>query len=205
MDTTLEAHNAWVVDGVMEYIDWAAAQKFGIMDINVPAYVTHEEDVDAFIPKYTESAIQEQILSLVCYLWDNFLQLYETDDIFLMGVGNAYLGVKVLLINRDCKDKISGIVNFVTGNLRPVKSDIDNELSSWYKEHSRVYVAGDHACWSDPDLTRKVHKRRFGTVVRSKMLGLDHMMREHAEEARQWILDIVASHQRGDTTEEDKS
>jgi hypothetical protein len=37
----------------------------------------------------------------MCYLWDNYLQLYESaEDIFLMGVGNAYLGIKVLLINR---------------------------------------------------------------------------------------------------------
>lgn len=27
----------------MEYIDWAVAQNFGVMDINVPAYVTQEE------------------------------------------------------------------------------------------------------------------------------------------------------------------
>ncbi|KAL7787084.1 hypothetical protein V8C37DRAFT_390950 [Trichoderma ceciliae] len=205
VDTTLDAHNAWVVDGVMEYIDWAVAQNFGVMDINVPAYVTHEEDMEAFIPEFNEKEILEQILSLVCYLWDNFLQLYETDEIVLLGVGNAYLGVKVLLINRDCKDKISGIVNFVTGNLRPVKSDVDTELSSWYKENSRVYVAGDHACWSDPDLTRKVHKKRFGTVVRSKMFGLNHMMREHSEEAHQWILKRVTSRPKGDTTEEEKS
>lgn len=26
-----------------EYIDWAVGQKFGVMDINVPAYITHEE------------------------------------------------------------------------------------------------------------------------------------------------------------------
>lgn len=36
----------------------------------------------------------------MCYLWDNFLQLYAADEIFLMGVGNAYVGVKLLLINR---------------------------------------------------------------------------------------------------------
>lgn len=93
----------------------------------------------------------------------------------------------------------------MTGNLRPVKSDTDNELSSWYKENSRVYVAGDHACWSDPDLTRKVHRRRFGTVVRSKMFGLNHMMREHAEEAHKWIKKRVTSRPEGDTTEEEKS
>jgi histone deacetylase 6 len=104
----------------------------------------------------------------------------------------------------DCKSRISGIVNFVTGNLRPVKSDIDADLSSWYKEHSRVYVAGDHACWTDYDLTRKVQKRRFGTVVRSEMVGLNKMMQAHAEEAQEWMLERIADTQ-GDTTEEEKT
>lgn len=54
----------------------------------------------AFTPKTAEEQLQKQIQSLVCYLWDNYLQLYEAEEFFLMGVGNAYLGVKVLLINR---------------------------------------------------------------------------------------------------------
>lgn len=189
------------------------------------------QDMDPYIPGYREKALQEQIQQLACYLWDNFLQLYETDEIFLMGVGNAYLGVKVLLINRgtrtetlidplllysgekttnimvctDCKSKIAGIVNYVTGNLRPIKSDIDPDLSLWYKENSRVYVAGDHACWSDPDLTKKVQKRRFGTVVRSPKISLNEMMQRHAAEAQQWILSRTSSSaSQGDTTEEDE-
>ena len=89
--------------------------------------------------------------------------------------------------------------------MRPVKSDIDNDLSSWYKDNSRVYVASDHACWSDSDLTRKIHKRRFGTVVRSKKFGLNKMMQEHAEEAYEWILDRVTANSKGETTEEDKA
>ncbi|KAF7563107.1 hypothetical protein G7046_g1043 [Stylonectria norvegica] len=205
IDTSLESHNSWVVDGVTDYIDWAVSRKFGVMDVNVPAYITHEEDSDAFIPGFNERALQEQIQSLICYLWDNYLQLYDADEIFLMGIGNAYLGVKVLLMNRDCKSRISGVVNFVTGNLRPVKSDADGDLSSWYKENSRVYVAGDHACWSDHELTRKVHKRRFGTVVRSPMLGLNNMMQNHAEEAQEWIMARVSGSSDGDTTEEDKT
>lgn len=103
----------------------------------------------------------------------------------------------------DCKDKISGVVNFVTGNLRPVKSDTDERLSGWYKESSRVYVAGDHACWSDSDLTRKVNKRRFGSVVRSKAIGLNRMMSEHAVEAQNWLLERIRG-ERGDTTEEEE-
>ncbi|GAO14901.1 hypothetical protein UVI_02007400 [Ustilaginoidea virens] len=191
------------VDGVTQYIDWAISENFGVMDINVSAYIAKDEDMDSFNPAHREKAFQEQIQQLVCYLWDNFLQLYDTDEIFLMGIGDAYLGVKVLLINRDCKAKISGIVNYVTGNLRPVKSDIDPDLSLWYKETSRVYVASDHACWSDKDLTKKVQKRRFGTVIRSREIGLNKMMQEHAKEAQKWILGRVSSFSRGDTTEDE--
>jgi histone deacetylase 6 len=31
------------VDGVTQYIDWAVHEKFGVMDINIPAYITQEE------------------------------------------------------------------------------------------------------------------------------------------------------------------
>jgi histone deacetylase 6 len=62
IDRHLEPHNGWVVscpwwqcripeattnydqvDGVKEYIDWAIGQNFGVMDVNIPGYVTHEE------------------------------------------------------------------------------------------------------------------------------------------------------------------
>jgi histone deacetylase 6 len=93
-------------------------------------------------------------------------------------------------------------VNFVTGTLKAVKSDVDEELSTWYKQHSRVYVGSDHACWADEQLTLKVSKRRFGTVIKSPMPGLNKMMHEHAEEVQAWMLSQVTS--LGDTTEDDK-
>ncbi|CAG9939480.1 unnamed protein product [Clonostachys rosea f. rosea IK726] len=204
IDTTIEPHNSWVVDGVTQYIDWAVHEKFGVMDINIPAYITQEEDTESFTPASQERELKQQVSALVCYLWDNYLQMYDFEELIVMGVGNAYLGVKVLLINRDCKDRISGVVNFVTGNLRPVKSDVDERLSPWYKENSRVYVAGNHACWSDPDLTRKVNKRRFGTVIKSDAFGLTKMMERHSKEVQEWISERVRSEDDGQTTEEEE-
>lgn len=195
-----------------------------LLDLVLRKILTRSQDIDPFIPVMRERALQEQIQQLICYLWDNYLQLHETNEIFLLGVGNAYLGVKVLLLNRgkmfrdclfpsftketclilsECMSKLSGIVNFVTGNLRPVKSDIFPELSSWYKENSRVYVASDHACWSDHDLIKKVQKRRFGSVVRSPELGLNKMMWKHADEAQAWMLSRTSAASIGDTTEDE--
>ncbi|KAL2135854.1 hypothetical protein VTI74DRAFT_6617 [Chaetomium olivicolor] len=199
LDNSLEPHNAWVTDGVTRYIDWAVSKDFGVVDINVPHYITHPEDTDAFTPRADERTLQAQIQELMCYIWDNYLQLYDNvEDIFLMGVGNAYLGIKMLLINRlDVKARISGVINFVNGALRPVKSDVDADLSLWYKEHSQVYVANDHACWSDPDLTRKVMKRRFGNVIRSQANGLTPMMAEHFQDVQQFVLERVTSDEEG--------
>ena len=52
------------------------------------------------MPPSDEYKLSEQIKTIICYLWDNYLQIYDPEEIFLMGVGNAYLGVKMLLINR---------------------------------------------------------------------------------------------------------
>ncbi len=140
----------------------------------------------------------------MCYIWDNYLQLWDgADDIFLMGVGSAYLGIKVLLMGRDVKSRISGVINFVDGSLRPVKSETDPDLSHWYKEHSRVFVAADHACWADPELTKRVHRRRFGTVVHSPVSGLASMMQRHIEEV-QGFMQTNLQRDQGETTEDDK-
>jgi histone deacetylase 6 len=153
-----------------------------------------------------ERDLQQQVTSLVCYLWDNYIQMYEAEDIFLMGVGNAYLGVKMLLINRsESKDRLSGVVNFVSGNLRPVKSDADETLSAWYRDNSRVYVAADHACWQDHELTRKVQKKRFGAVERSSERGLNKMMAAHATQTQEFILSRLRSGSDDDEDGDDES
>lgn len=59
------------------------------------------QDTDPYTQRTDERAMQLQIQELVCYIWDNYLQLWDNvEEIFLMGVGFAYLGVKTLLISR---------------------------------------------------------------------------------------------------------
>ncbi|KAI1815049.1 histone deacetylase [Poronia punctata] len=203
IDNTVDPHNGHVLDGVAPYIDWAVKNNFGVVDANIPQYITHPEDLDAFIPRATERSLQQQIQELVCYIWDNYLQLYDVEELFLLGVGNAYLGVKVLLTSRDCKNRISGVVNFVTGNLRPVKSETDPDLSTWYKRNSLVFVAANHACWSDEALAKKVLKRRFGGVMKSTQTSLYQMMEAHADEVHQWIVGRLMPDRSDNTTEEE--
>ncbi|KAI0137186.1 hypothetical protein BJ170DRAFT_678041 [Xylariales sp. AK1849] len=219
IDNTVDPHNGFIMDGVTSYIEWAHKNGFGIIDANVPHYITHPEDIDSFIQGADEKMLSSQIKELMNYIWDNYVQLFDAEDLFLMGVGNAYLGVKLLLTERRkypvfihaqrpytkylyCKHRIAGVVNFVTGNLRPVKSSVDEQLSAWYKHNSLVYVATDHACWNDRELEKKVNKKRFGGVRRSDQVGLNRMMQRHAGEVHAWIGERLT--RSGNTTEDEK-
>lgn len=186
-------HNAFVTDGVFSYIDWAIENGFGVVDINIPQSLADPTDMDPYLPKSSETELQQQTKELLCYLWDNYLENTRA-SVTLMGVGDAYLGVKQLLISRNSKSRIPGIISFVAGNLRPVKSETDQYLSNWYKSNSQIYVSPDHACWSDEESARKVQRSRFGKVVKADIEvgrgenGVGKMLKRYEEEAGEWVL-----------------
>jgi histone deacetylase 6 len=93
-------HNAITTDPVRAYIDWAISNGFGVLDINFPSYLTNRDDGPGFQPKLSEAELQNQTKELLCYLWDNYLEVFASKHIVLMGVGDAYLGVKQLLTFR---------------------------------------------------------------------------------------------------------
>jgi histone deacetylase 6 len=125
-------------------------------------------------PSQTEIRTQE----LLAYLWDNYLEGYASSSIVLMGVGDAYVGIKKLLEVRNCMSKVACVLSFVSGGtLKAVKSETEPQLSNWYKRNSRIYVAPDHACWLDEDSAKRVRKARFGAVTQSIVSGLGDMLK----------------------------
>ena len=78
----------------------------------MPKYITQPEDSAPFQPRADEKELSGELMHLVYYIWDNYLQLYDNaDDIFLLGVGNAYLGVKYLLQGRSRLPKAPATVS----------------------------------------------------------------------------------------------
>ncbi|KAG4030058.1 hypothetical protein MFRU_013g00820 [Monilinia fructicola] len=184
----VSTHNAYILDQIPEYIEWATINEIGVMDINIPMTSDFFPSATrSYPPRPTSFELEVQMKDLACYIWDNFIDLYESENILLMGVGDAYLAVKQLLTSRDCRHRIAGVLAFITGSLRPVKSETDSGLSSWYKANSEIYVAGNHACWTDEENIRKVKKQRFGNVVRSEEKSLVRMLRRHELSAKDWM------------------
>ncbi|RDL33974.1 Arginase [Venustampulla echinocandica] len=190
LDNSVLPHNAWVVNDLLPYVDWAIANGFGVIDINFPREIK-PTDNQPYLPNSTEVDIQQLSKDLLSYLWDNHLQLNISAPIVLLGVGDAYLGIKQLLTSRDVKARIPCVLSYVTGSLRPVKSETDPNLSSWYKQNSLIYVSSDHSCWNDEDNAKRVRKNRFGAVKKSEVTGLGRMLKKYEKEAESWVLEKV--------------
>lgn len=54
-----------------------------------------------YAPGMEDGRLEAEVKELVCYLWDNYIQLYDAHEVFIMGVGYAYIGIKMLLLNRS--------------------------------------------------------------------------------------------------------
>jgi histone deacetylase 6 len=87
-------------DGISPYIDWAVSNGFGVIDVNIPQYISSPTDTDPYMPKLSEPVLGQQMKELLCYLWDNYFEVNTASSIFIMGVGDAYLGIKQLLTSR---------------------------------------------------------------------------------------------------------
>lgn len=90
-------------DGLLPYIDWAIKHGFGVMDINIPQHISQHTDADPYSDKSSESQMAKQLKELLCYLWDNYFELNPDASLTLMGIGDAYFGIKQLLISRRTK------------------------------------------------------------------------------------------------------
>lgn len=157
--------------------------------------------------------MQDQTREIMCYIWDNYLENTRA-SITLLGVGDAYMGIKQLLISRgknqlscfarglannyvDARYRITGILSFVAGSLRPVRSDVDLDLAAWYKKGSLIYVSPEHACWSDENAIKKIRKARYGRIEKADIdvvgdeNGVGKMLNQYRDVACEWMLKRV--------------
>lgn len=121
----------------------------------------------------------------------------DASHIFLLGIGDAYLGIMTLLNeHRSAADDVTATIAFVGENaLRAVTGD-DERIRRYYNS-SMIFVANDHPVF-DQD-ARKL-KRRHGGVVRSQETRLQKMLLAHRETVFERLTEATTDWRRKHTT-----
>ncbi|KAF2180195.1 putative histone deacetylase [Zopfia rhizophila CBS 207.26] len=197
-----ELHNTWLTDVTKSYIDWAVKNGFEVIDVNIPRVIAIEDDEGGYIKADNTEVRAGQTRELASYLWENYIEPNDATQVFLMGVGAAYLGLVDLLSNHEsCTEPDSPIeclIGFVSEtSIQSIKRATDDNIAMWYHEHSRIFVANSHHVW-DPNRVRKIRKK-YGKLKQSKYDALADMLVAHRDEVTAILLERKDKYEGTDT------
>ncbi|KAI8943814.1 hypothetical protein NX059_001787 [Plenodomus lindquistii] len=136
-----ELHNTWLTDVTKRYIDWAIENDFQVIDVNIPRIVTVDEGELGFV-KSDDSAVRAQrARELAAYLWLNYIEPNDATQVFLMGIGDAYLGLVDLLSHyentTDEDSPVEVLIGFVAETtIQSIKRATDDNIHHWYHDVS---------------------------------------------------------------------
>jgi histone deacetylase 6 len=141
---------------------------------------------------------------LATYLWENYIEPYDHEQVFFIGIGNAFHGIVKLLTDKgllfqrtefiflpgadffteEVYQRVGGVVAFIGNNpVRPVHSPDNPYLSRWYIANSIVFVSHTHSLWSGDRKTSK----RYGKLQKSPEKQLHDMISLHKDETFAFI------------------
>ena len=163
-----------------------------MIDVNIPKHLTDlDEDYEHAEDETKEERAREGLL-LATYLWENYIELSDATNVFILGVGAAYSSIiELLKSNERITDRIDRLFFFVAEqSLNSCRSATDENLSLWYYDASMVFTAQDHHIWEYSN--QRKPKKRFGRLIRSPFDDVQQMLAHHRQEVTEVMLALTA-------------
>ncbi|KAK6360769.1 Histone deacetylase hda1 [Orbilia blumenaviensis] len=184
----IQTHNSFVMDPGQVFIEWAIAENFGVVDVNVPKYVTPNDELEENIQRVASNGVSDDTNMLMLQLWDNYIDLSDADKIVLIGIGEGCRNLLNLISLRDCVNRVVACVSFISRMpLCAVNATRDENIGYWYHKHSRVYAPATH----DAFHARKL-KLKYGVVEGVPEDDLDSIVQAAYPHALTFIKDKLS-------------
>ncbi|KAL1759399.1 hypothetical protein FB107DRAFT_270971 [Schizophyllum commune] len=153
----LNIEKSYLVDFSKQIINWVTSMGYSLIDINLYP----KASAPATTPmhkRYHYKARDDLERNVLCYVWDNFIQLSGAKHVVLIGHGPGCKTLVDVMEMRAAgiKRLVRALVQVVgTSPSLTVPNAEDPQLIEWYGEHSLAILSSSH-----PDLRPNV-KRKF--------------------------------------------
>ena len=185
----IDLHGMTSFDAINSYIAWAVKRKFGVVDVNIPKFLTGISDTHGLEDDETIK-ISKATKELAVYLWENYLEACEARKVVFLGAGEAYKGILEILNTRtwDNVGKFAGAAGCIDEQttLRPCSEQFMTDFARTYFRSTSLFVSHEHPAW---DASRKKFSKKWGRLARSPYKGLSKMLVEHRAEIRAFLLE----------------
>ncbi|KAG9012505.1 Histone deacetylase hda1 [Tulasnella sp. JGI-2019a] len=147
----LDVEKSYLLDATRQLTDWLAADGFSLLDINLFPHRLKKNWI-ALHKGGNELMLTKQLLK---YLWDNYIELAEAEEIIIVASGHSCRILSDILINRSVERKLKAVIQ-VVGSMAPARipgSEID--VRNWYTQHSLIIIPKSHPCLDERNFMNK--------------------------------------------------
>ncbi|KAJ9109725.1 hypothetical protein QFC19_001955 [Naganishia cerealis] len=93
---------------------------------------------------------------LLKYIWDNYVQLTEAQNVILIGHGSGCQALMCLINERPVEDLVKMVIQ-IAGMNTLVKPDTrQDDKIVWFREHSKLYVPQNHPVMDEKGIAKRL-------------------------------------------------
>ncbi|KAG8850391.1 Histone deacetylase hda1 [Tulasnella sp. 330] len=144
----MDLEKSYMLDATRQLTDWVVADGFSLLDINLFPHKLKKGGNEIMLTK-----------QLIKYLWDNYIELAEAEEIVIIASGHSCRVLSDILVNRSVEQKLKAVIQ-VVGSMAPARIPASEaEVRKWYTQHSLVIIPKSH-----PSLDERTFVNKNGTV-----------------------------------------
>ncbi|KAK6907347.1 hypothetical protein I203_101340 [Kwoniella mangroviensis CBS 8507] len=159
--TNVHMANSYLINTSDAIVDWVKKEGYNLIDVNVLKQLPTHFAPD--LPKMVSKSGTPLEAQLIRYIWDNYIELSEAENIVLIGHGTGCKTIMDLVNQREVEQKVKAVIQ-VAGLHSLVRPDPNDEVKrSWFRKSNRIYVPAEHPVLED----ERIQKRLGGQVHKS--------------------------------------
>ncbi|KAL7419556.1 Histone deacetylase hda1 [Cryptotrichosporon argae] len=193
--TDIHMTNSYLLDTSDTIVQWVLGNGYNLIDVNILKQ----------IPTRFASTGPKQIIKegpkaegqLIRYLWDNYIELSEAENVVLIGHGTACNVVMDLVNNREVERKVKAVVQ-VAGLHSIVRiSPTNDSRRAWFRQNNQIYVPQEHILLDD----ETVKRRLGGHVMTSDKSRVVDVLQDVLPQIKEFVASRVPAPKPAETSQ----
>ncbi|WWC68627.1 uncharacterized protein I206_102558 [Kwoniella pini CBS 10737] len=180
--TNVHLANSYLINTSDDIVNWVKGEGYDLIDINVLKQLPTNFASDG--PKMVSKSGPAMESQLIRYVWDNYIELSEAENVILIGHGTGCQTIMDLVNHREVEKKVKAVIQ-VAGLHSLVRPDPNNDSRRiWFRKANRIYVPSTHPVLEE----ERIQKRLGGQIFTSEKAKVVDLLNDVLPQIKQFVI-----------------
>ncbi|WVR03811.1 hypothetical protein IAU60_000807 [Kwoniella sp. DSM 27419] len=183
--TNVHLTNSYLLDTSDAVVSWVKSEGYNLIDINVLKQLPTSLPKEG--PQMVSKSGPASESRLIKYIWDNYVELSEAENVVLIGHGTGCHTVMELVNHREVERKVKAVIQ-VAGLHSLVRVDPQYEARrAWFRKSNQIYVPNDHPVLQED----RIQKRLGGQIFTAENARVVDVLNEVLPRIKEFVASKV--------------